>query len=466
MSLSTKKVNIPGLSSGTFGANKKTTGIASQATQNLTGSSALSKSSLFSLKKGHRSNFVAGEHVTKGKGKYDYTRLRNNANPRVYTPKTYTSSYGTNYTNYNVSNGSNSYITGQVVGQVLSQGISLLNQLGAFGGSSSVQGTGNSSSVSSTLNQFVNGNSNLTGGVSSSYSGQLSSASSFNELNSLQQNVDTKMASLDKDYKSNEPKSDVDKLLSDADVSAGLQDAGVNLDTSALTLSSLNSDNLEESIKTVDSDYAKIGNFKTNDLVQAKTSISTKAGQVKGTIAAKEGELSRLEASNTDGQNTAAITKLKNEIEELKKEQEKLEKAQTAIDNVSKRCDEALTKLEQQKSEIKDLKSYQDKVQDKKYNLAKTQKQALAKALDKVKKYDAEIKKASVDKNGSAYNKSDEKRENKLNKLISERNAATTQMSSLISSLSAAGDTKISSSKGQSCDFSSELKEAINYQAS
>ncbi len=244
----------------------------------------------------------------------------------------------------------------------------------------------------------------------------------------------------------------------------GFDLAGVKLNTDSLTLSTLDSNNLEASMDAIDGDIAKFGNFQTNELPEAKGQITTKSGQVKGEISAKEGELSRLEANNKDGQNDAQIQQLKQQIDDLKDQQNKLKKAEEAIKDLEAQCESTKTDLEAKKAEIKDIKKFEDKVKDKTYHLAKSSDKDLGKALEQLKKLDAEIKKASVDKNRKDYEKKDDKRNDKLTKLNAERSEVFGKMSGLISSLSAAGGqgAKFENSKGQEVQISN-LDKAMQY---
>ena len=246
------------------------------------------------------------------------------------------------------------------------------------------------------------------------------------------------------------------------EASDGFQLAGVTLNTDSLQLKSLDKGNLEQCITDIEGDIDKFGNFQTNELPEAKNQITTESGKTKGAISAKEGELSRLEASNKNGVNDAKIAQLKQEIEKLKQDLEKLQKAETAIQELNTKCENTKADLEVKKAEVKDIKKFNDNIKDKKYDLAKSQDKDLKQALDKLKKLDAEIAKARVDKNGAEYNKKDERRENKLSKLTAERNTVFNSMSKLISSLSAAGPGPFVNSKNQSYTIIN-LQAALDY---
>lgn len=461
MSVDFRKLNKAGLGASSFGT-RKTTGTSAQVIKNLSSSSAATKSSLFSFRGSVRTGWTPGEHVSRNMNDYNYQGIRASLNGVGGGRRTYSPSYtvGGNYGNYTMPNVkvNNSYMTGMVVGQTISQGIGLLNQLGILGGNNNNVASPNQGNP---LNQILNSNQNVnTNAVG--FSGQMSAATSFTQLNELETSVNSKKETLDTDYKALDPKKDMDEIIKGSQ--EGFEVAGVDLNTSALTLSTLDKSDLEGCINTIDDDIAKVGNFQTNDLPAAKNQITTKSGEIKGKISAYEGQLSQLEANNTNGQNTTKINQLKEEINKLKEQQEQLKKAEASIEELNSRCESAKSDLENKKAEVQDLKKFEDNIKNKKYNLAKSQDKELKGLLDKLKKLDEQIKKASVDKNGNEYSNKDDKRNDKLNRLISERGGLFTSMSSLIKSLSAAGGngTQFKNSKNQTYQIQN-LSAAMDY---
>ena len=449
------KLNRPGLGASSLGT-RKTTGTSAQAAKNLANSSAATKSSFFSFKDARKANWVPGQNVTKGQNQYNYQGMRASLNGAGGARRSYAPSFTGPVGNYGMPNVkvNNDYANGMIAGQTIMAGIGLLNQLGALGGGDGVK----SSSLGDKLGNALD-NLGGTGNVST-FAGQLSNVDSFNNLNKLESEVKAKKANLKFDYQKLDPKTDMNGIIDGA--KEGLELAGVNLDIDSLALSTLDSSDLDKCITSIEADIDKIGNFKTSKLPAAKNQITTKAGQIKGTISAKEVELSRLEATNENGCNAIAITNLKQQITELKKQQAELEKAENAIQQLSTECENTINDLEAKKAEVKDIKKFEDNIKDKKYDMAKAQDKELKQALDKLKKLDAEFAKASVDKNGDDYTKKDERREDKLNKLNAERAEVFGSMSKLISSLSAAGALKFENSKGSSYEIAN-LKVAQDY---
>lgn len=457
MSISLNKLNKPGMNTS-FGTSKTgKTGVTAQATKNMANYSSAGSSSIFKLNAKHSSNWVPGVQVTPNQSKHNYQGVRQSLNTRGFTPSVGLSSLGgvQSTQQFQATNKMSAYQKGQLIGQLVNGTFGMLNKIGVFDG---IKGAANKG-AGEVFNEIANGNS--TASIdSSSFSGQLSGVSSFTQINTLESKVEAKKTNLDSDYKKLDPKEDLNSIKEGA--KDGFKLAGVNLNTDNLALSTLDSNDLEKSMKTIDGDIDKFGNFKTNDLPAAKGKITTIAGQIKGEISAKEGELSQLKANNKDGKNNSQIQQLEQKIQELKKQQEQLKKAETAIGELETKCESTIDELKAKKAEIKDIKKFEDQVKDKKYNLAKSQDKDLKKSLDKLKKLDAEIKKASVDKNDKDYDKKDDKRGEKLKKLNAERSAVFTTMSTLIKSLSAAGSEPIVNSKNQSYTISN-LTAALNY---
>lgn len=184
MSVNIGKLNKGGLGSTSFGANKKTSGLSSQAAKNLSGSSAATKSSLFQFGKAKRSNFVPGQHVRKDMSKYDFsgTRARLNAGVGSTSRAAYSGSIGNVGTaNYTVNNNT-SYQKGMVVGQILNGTFGLLNQLGVFGGKNG----GSIGSLGDKIDSALSGlGGNGGGNVSADISGSVSAMNSASDSASL-----------------------------------------------------------------------------------------------------------------------------------------------------------------------------------------------------------------------------------------------------------------------------------------
>ena len=135
MSVDLSKLNRPGMASSFGSASKARSGISSQATRNLANSSAANRTSLFSLKSGPKTNWVAGQQVSRDTSKYNYQGIRQRLNSGQVRK---TGFYGTpsttrvaTNTNFTIDNNS-AYQKGMVAGQIISGAFSMLNKFGVF----------------------------------------------------------------------------------------------------------------------------------------------------------------------------------------------------------------------------------------------------------------------------------------------------------------------------------------------
>ena len=135
----------------------------------------------------------------------------------------------------------------------------------------------------------------------------------------------------------------------------------------------------------------------------------------------------------------------------MEDQKKQIEAAEKAVDQISTEAQNTIDSLKAKKTEIEDMKKAEDGMKDKKYDLAKSQDEELGKAMQKLEKLNKEIDELSkADKSPDKYDKKDEARANKLNGLIAQRSGLYSQLSQLVSSLSAAGDTTFKNSKNQS----------------
>ena len=457
MSMNSLKLNLPGFG----GSNtRKTNGVSTQAKRNLSNSSAASRSTHFQLSGKKGFGFVSGQFVTKGSNKFNYDAQRAYYNSRGsgVSTRTYTPPYGMGMNqsimpNFGYSSKGMDFMNSLQMGtQIGKNTFSFLNNIGVIN-------TNNNGFVP--IGNNFGSNDGMGKTESLGFTGQLSGTTSFTEINSLESQVKEKKASLSTDYKKLDKKSEVDNIISEG--KEGFEAAGASLDTAKLSLSALDSKDLDTSMETIDKDIKKIGDFETNDLANANTAVTSELGIVTNTIEAKQGELEYLKKTDQNGTNTARIQELESEISKLKEKKEQLEKAKSTIKELTDTTIPNIRKsLESKKAEIKDIKNFEDKVKDKKYDLAKSQDNELKKTLAKLQKLDKEIQKASVDENGAEYNKKDDKRADKLKKLNAERSAIFGSMGSLIKSLSAAGSEKITNSNGQTYTITN-LQAALKY---
>lgn len=320
----------------------------------------------------------------------------------------------------------------------------------------------------------------MTSGASStSLMGGLSGANSFNDINGLE----AKAENIKNSFNNYKEGNKVDFNFSQ-DTANTLKTMDIDIDIDSLALSDLNMTDLEGASETIQKDYQKIGQFKSTDIQNAKTKLSSKKGQINGnikantdTIARNTASINNLKASissldeqinilsqkiNIAGEGgeaqleelikqrdaqKAELSKLENENRELTNKNNELnaelgrvKTAETEISALESACDEAVEQLKTRESEIKDLQKFEDEVQSKKYDLAKKQDETLAKTMKEISNIDKEIK-TLVAKNNKKTTDNDGKRNGKIDQLNSQKAALYQTLSSTISSLQDAGTT-------------------------
>jgi hypothetical protein len=417
MSLSARKVNMLGLS-GSFSTNRKTSGISSQATKNLANTSSASKSSLFNIR---RSNFVAGQFVTKGKGTYNYSRIRAANNTRVYS-RAYTSSSGV--TNYTINNDSSAYTKGAVVGQILSQGVSLLNQLCTLAGGSSSTSTSTDKSVQSP-------SSNLGTVTAESVASSISSMESATDSSTLRNAISNAKAELttmqnntagiesegqkaqanEATLSDNVAKCDTAVTNAENDVSqkknavegcertlsslnsdyaqkcSALDTAKTNLQTANDTLTQATSDlNNAESDLTAANNLPDSDPTKATKVAAAEAKVEqAKAAKLKAENAVKTATTEKTNAENAKTTAYNAITEGKAEIdkaeklltkskEELKQSQDNLKTKQDELDKAKEVSQKATDAVDDWTAHVQDMRTLESKIKEQEKRLDKLQK--------------------------------------------------------------------------------------------
>ena len=299
--------------------------------------------------------------------------------------------------------------------------------------------------------------------------GKLSNANSFGAISTLEKQVSEKKANLDSGYQELDISDSINEKLSAENVKAGLDLAKVNLDTSALQLSSLDSSDLEGSIKTIETDINDITNFQTSTLPTAKAQVSEQSGIIGQQIQSTNIDIEQLKARKAKdaaaGVDTSAIDKqitdLESKLKELNDKKAKLDAANSALGEVETQCENAITDLQTKKAEVQDMKNFEDNVKDKKYDLAKSQDEQLKKTMDSIDKLTKQID-SLVDKDPSKATKADQNRLAKYNALIQERAGLYKTLGTLTQSLASAGATEFTDSKNRTYTLKN-LDKAMNY---
>lgn len=389
MSVNIGKLNKGGLGSTSFGTNKKTTGLSSQAAKNLSGSSAATKSSVFQFGRAKYSNFVPGKHVSKNMSKYDFsgTRARLNAGVGATSRTAYASHIGNVGTaTYNVNNNT-SYQKGMVVGQILNGTFGLLNQLGVFGGNNN-----GSSSLGDKIDNAFSGLGNISSGnVSSSISGSVSAMSSATDAASLREAIVgangqlSSLKGMDSIYESQA--ADAEKLISgkggykeaETKAKSNVKDAESNLGTAKKQFEGTKAgrNTVLGQINQLDSKYGEAVN-KYTQAHDAKVSADSKYKQAQGVTSQCQTNYDNAKATydstpdkiqDANGNmvdNPAkkqAETVMKQAEERLNQAKKAEEEAKTAADNAAKAETTALQNKDALKDQLGDKKAEADKLE-------------------------------------------------------------------------------------------------------
>ena len=406
MSVDFAKLNKPGLGSGTFGVKRSSTGVSAQAARNLANSSAASKTSIFSNSR--PANFVAGQNVAKQSSRYSYQGARARVN-QPFVPRHTSSSVQSGHVHSSYSmpgqSGMDKFMSGMQKGMMGAQFLQM--------GFNTIGGIVNAFSGESPISQLTQGVSSLSGGLSSASSmgsslgantTSLMGANSFNSIQNLEKEVSQNKGQFQANYTNEaaQMKSDIEGILGEAGAAEGLKLVGADNLKVPTPDASINMEDLDSTMNNIDGDIDKLKTFYTNDLGGVKGDISSKKGEITGTIQAKTDKLDSLKAQRgkegAPATLEADIEKLESEIKELKEQKEQLEKADAAIDQATKKCQEDIDKLNGKKAQLKDIKQFEGAVKDKKYDLAKSQDKQMKDLMKQIDKYakkgnsEAEIK--------------------------------------------------------------------------
>lgn len=435
---------------GSFQQSGATRDVSSSAKKNI---STASHTSIFGgLHAKHSPNWVAGVKVSGDISKNDFQSVRFQRNSRTFRMNT--GGFGTNIVSKQTVKTDNSFMTGSLIGQIVNGAFGTLNKILDANAATTTKKTDKPSTDGTRDGQSV--------GNTTTFTGKLTSSKSFTELNNLESEVKTKKESFGTDYKDKKVYNPENFTKVTTDHAEALEEAGVSLDFSSLSLSDMDMNDIDKSLGLIDDDIAKFGNYMTNELPKAVNSITTSIGKISGEISSAQIDLDKLEAQTDPPAAPEAIAAAKQKLQDLKDKKTKLENAKTAVMDLQDQCQSTMDALETKKAELKDIKNFEKEIQDKKFELAKEQDKELGKALDELKEINKELAKLT-DKNGNKYDNSDDKRAGKYSQLISKKSSILSKMNDLIGSLTAAGDfSKIKSSKGQSLTISN-LEPAKQY---
>jgi len=262
---------------------------------------------------------------------------------------------------------------------------------------------------------------------------QLNSTNSFNEIKNIENTLNTKLDSFKESYASSVSSymDAITKALSN-DVKNTLTSNGINLDTAVLKPNVLNissssdSGELQTGIELIGQDIKDVDGF-INNIPNNLQILSTKLESVKA----------QLLKANENSNQTA--------ISQLQKQQKDLEAAQAALKTVQEKAEKIKGELIKQQDALKDLKDTHDNIADKKYDLAVEQDKEFQKTAKEIEKKESDIKKQHA-KIGEPPK---EKEVQKYNAMVAEYNGLVDNINQLKESLSDAGETEFTNSKGK-----------------
>lgn len=262
---------------------------------------------------------------------------------------------------------------------------------------------------------------------------------SFSDIDNLQEKNLTSLTNFNQGYQKASVETSVSETLGSQDVQAGLKLIDdYNLTTKPLALSEVKIDtknpNFTEALKTIDKDISEINTYVETNIKGAEDKLVAKSGELSESIAelTRQSELTNDEATKKNLE--AQIAKYKTQLEQV-------EKAKTALVAVTGQCNSSIEQLEAKKAEVQTAQENHNKLQDKKYNMAKEQDEKLGKVNAEIAKLKAEITKLGTPEAGS-------KDQKKLNELRAKITSAYNESTALITSLKSVARTKITNSAG------------------
>ncbi len=203
---------------------------------------------------------------------------------------------------------------------------------------------------------------------------------------------------------------------SDKTLKQVLSDVGVTLDTSALGKITINSDDTSQIITSITQKMEAVENF-SNTLEGSTAKITTKSGEVKGTLNATTIRIDQLEAQISTAQAQGAdTTALQKQLDQANEQKSKLEIQMKELDAAKKAVEEMGTEattmqndLKGMKGKFEDLQEVETTADEKQKKLEQQEKKELTKlekeAYDLKNKMDAEKDEGKKAKLQEKYNK-------------------------------------------------------------
>lgn len=433
MSVDLSKLNRPGMASSFGSASKARSGISSQATRNLANSSAANRTSLFSLKSGPKSNWVAGQQVSRDTSKYNYQGIRQRLNSGQVrksgfygTPSTARVATNTNFT---IDNNS-AYQKGMVAGQIISGAFSMLNKFGVFDSLKADKSapTSNSKALDTAMNSLggIRTASTVSSAAASSAIASMSGATDSASLRSAIADASNQLTSMDAQtgaletqaYNAEQNKATLESNVKEAKEDVKTKEQNLKNANNAVDIKTQNRDSKKLALQNADAAYGKAVDIYTqahDATVAARQTLAntpetitvtnpdgtttTKPNpayqKAKDALAAAEDREEEAKASRDKAKEQVDTAKqgLKTAEDELNKAQEELDKAKDAQTAAAKALKESEAKLDKAEQELQSAEGAIEKFKQHKEDV-----QELQKAIEKEQKRLTKLEQEEQDK--------------------------------------------------------------------
>lgn len=421
MSVDLSKLNRPGMASSFGSASKARSGISSQATRNLANSSAANRTSLFSLKSGPKTNWVAGQQVSRDTSKYNYQGIRQRLNSGQVRK---TGFYGTpstarvaTNTNFTIDNNS-AYQKGMVAGQIISGAFSMLNKFGVFDSlkADNSAPTSNSRTLDAAMNSLggIRTASTVSSSAASSAIASMSGATDSASLRSAIADASNQLTSMDAQtgaletqaHNAEQNKATLESNVKEAKEDVKTKEQNLKNANNAVDIKTQNRDSKKLALQNADAAYGKAVETYTqahDATVAARQTLAntpqtitvtnpdgtttTKPNpeyqKAKDALAAAEDKEKEAKAARDKAKAQVDTAKqgLQTAEDELNKAQEDLDKAKDAQTTAEKALKESEAKLEKAEQELQSAEGAIEKFKQHKEDV-----QGLQKAIEKEQK--------------------------------------------------------------------------------
>lgn len=308
----------------------------------------------------------------------------------------------------------------QLGAQLGKSAVNFLNNLGSIGGKDNVYSNMSLSDLGSAPTVSTPTDLTSASGVKSAVKNANTSADVYNAkqaADEIKTNLKDELSKIDFSETIN---SKLDGSIgvegSDKTLKQVLSDVGVTLDTSALGKITINSDDTSQIITSITQKMEAVENF-SNTLEGSTAKITTKSGEVKGTLNATTIRIDQLEAQISTAQAQGAdTTALQKQLDQANEQKSKLEIQMKELDAAKKAVEEMGTEattmqndLKGMKGKFEDLQEVETTADEKQKKLEQQEKKELTKlekeAYDLKNKMDAEKDEGKKAKLQEKYNK-------------------------------------------------------------